>query len=128
MYVRFVVNAVDDNSQRRMGVIIAAYELKHGDRLSAEELAHMNEITRWLDLNLEAPERFSRSRRSNAHAKAISWFRASALEHIEKVRSLCRLVERYGTSTVQITTRKPGYIVYEDEYQICAVPFADTRA
>ena len=37
-----------------------------------------------------------------------------------------RLKERYGIEVEIITTTRPGYIVYEDRFQVAAYPFADT--
>jgi hypothetical protein len=37
------------------------------------------------------------------------------------------LLEENGVSVRAFKTHKPGYIVYEDEYQVVAEPFADLR-
>jgi hypothetical protein len=59
--------------------------------------------------------------------KAISWFKDSAKEHIARARSLARILENHGVSVTTIKTRRVGYVVYEDEYQITAEPFAGKR-
>jgi hypothetical protein len=39
------------------------------------------------------------------------------------MRELARLVEDLGYSVRVVRTSRPGYTVYEDEYQVIAEPF-----
>ncbi|MEN0041828.1 MAG: hypothetical protein AAF764_10945 [Pseudomonadota bacterium] len=39
---------------------------------------------------------------------------------------MAAIVFEYGYPTTLIRTARPGFIVYEDEHQIVAEPFADT--
>jgi hypothetical protein len=39
------------------------------------------------------------------------------------VRSLCELLEHKGIAVTELRTEKPGYVVYQDEYQVVAMPF-----
>jgi hypothetical protein len=48
-----------------------------------------------------------------------------AVESIEKLKELLRLMESAGYRTRTIATEHPGYITYEDLYQIAAIPFKD---
>jgi hypothetical protein len=78
---------------------------------------------------LEVPTRFTASkppfyRKKN---KAISWFKDTAHEHLARVRELVAILEHHGISVRMLKTNRVGYIVYEDEFQIVAEPFADTR-
>jgi hypothetical protein len=41
---------------------------------------------------------------------------------------MAALLERCGIPTEMLRTWRPGYVVYEDAYQVVAVPFRDTRA
>ena len=72
------------------------------------------------------PSRFSLSARPHAKAQALSWFRDSAAEHIRQIREYQQILEIYGVSVEALRTARPGYIVYEDEHQVVAYPFADT--
>ena len=38
------------------------------------------------------------------------------------------ILETQGVVVEVIETQRPGYVVYEDEFQIVAEPFADTGA
>jgi hypothetical protein len=42
------------------------------------------------------------------------------------MRELQRVLESHSLSVETIRTRRPGYILYEDEYQVAAYPFRDT--
>jgi hypothetical protein len=55
----------------------------------------------------------------------VCWFKASAREHIAKMYEMACIVELNGVWVRMIKTCRPGYIVYEDEYQVVAEPFAE---
>ena len=57
--------------------------------------------------------------------RAISWFRDSAREHIAWIRGLVAILENHGVAVQMLKSNHVGYIVYEDEYQVVAEPFAD---
>jgi hypothetical protein len=42
------------------------------------------------------------------------------------MRDFQRLLAAYGTAVEVIKTRRPGCVVYEDEFQIADYPFSDT--
>jgi len=83
----------------------------------------------WFGENLEVPSKFSRSSSKAQHKKrkAISWFRDSATEHIKNIREIVQILSEYGIAVRMLTTERPGYIVYEDEFQVVAEPFAETE-
>lgn len=128
MYVRFVVHQRNESSHRREGLFGAAADLRDGRVLSDAELAELEEVRHWFNVHLKRPSRFSRSRRSGAHSEAICWFKDSARQHIRRMRQMADILERQGIATMMLTAGRPGYIVYEDSYQVAAVPFRDTRA
>ena len=55
----------------------------------------------------------------------MCWFKASATEHIAKIYQMVYILEQSGVYVRVNKTRHPGYIVYEDEHQVVAEPFAD---
>jgi len=57
----------------------------------------------------------------------VCWFKPSATNHIAKVREISFILEENGVLVRVLKTHKPGYIVYEDHYQVVAEPFADLR-
>jgi hypothetical protein len=58
--------------------------------------------------------------------QAINWFKTAATLHISKMREFQTILERNGIDVEIMTTTRPGYIVYEDRFQVAAYPFADT--
>jgi hypothetical protein len=125
-YIRFVVHTKDEDSGRRLGIFHAAGNLRDTSELSAEEYARLAEIRAWFSQNLEKPTRFSLSAKPNKKGQAISWFKESAVEHITQIRAMILILEAHGVVVEAVRTQRPGYIVYEDDHQVAAYPFADT--
>lgn len=123
MFVRFITSKRCPGSRVGEGMFGLAYALRDGDDLFDYERAAMAELLRWFDLYLSAPTRFSRNPRGAA--RAICWFRSSATEHIGKMYEMVTIVENHLFDITMIKARVPGYVVYEDEYQVAAEPFAD---
>jgi hypothetical protein len=128
MYVRFVTGKLSDSSRRREGVFQAAAELVDGKELRDYELAELRALQSWFGEHLAVPQRFSRSRRRDAAGEAISWFKSCAVEYVKRMHAICRILEEHGVVTEMITTTRPGYVVFEDQHQIAAVPFGETGA
>lgn len=126
MYVRFVVGTRDDQSGRRKGLFYAAYDLANAGGLSAEELAALDDIHEWFAKNLTEPTRASWSARPHAKGQALSWFKESAVAHVSKMRTLQSVLKEHGVFADVLRTARPGYVVYEDDHQVLAYPFADT--
>ena len=57
----------------------------------------------------------------------MCWFKSDALQHIAKAREMSCVLEQSGIYVWTIKTQRPGYVVYEDEYQVVAEPFADLK-
>lgn len=126
MYVRFVVGTRDEQSGRRQGLFYAAYELADRGALSREELADLDDIHEWFAKNLTEPTRASWSARPHAKGQALSWFKESAVAHVSKMRALQAVLKEHGVFADVLRTARPGYVVYEDDHQVLAYPFADT--
>lgn len=129
MYVRFVVPDIDTDSQAELGVFNAVWNLRDGGQLDVHEEDEHDRIRKWFNENLEIPTRFTASKPPfhRKKYKAISWFKDSAHEHIARVRSLVMILKNHGVPVRMLRTDRVGYVVYEDEYQIVAEPFAGER-
>ena len=127
MYIRFVVNRKDEDSGRRIGLFHVSRELRESNLLSEFEEDQLLAIRNWFNENLEKPEAFARSKKPHAKGVAISWFKDSAQEHISKMYEITAILTAHGIGVEVIRTSKPGYIVYEDEFQVTAEPYAETN-
>jgi len=56
----------------------------------------------------------------------LACFINPAKEHIEKMRQYGQILEAHDYPIKQLVTDRPGKILYEDKFQIAAVPFGDT--
>ncbi len=126
MFVRFVVDEVDVDSRQPLGVFQAIARLARHGVLSLQDARQEKEIGEWFDKNLVKPARFTTSKPPyhNKQSKAISWWKDSAHSHISQVRLLVAILERHGVSVRMLTADRVGYVVYEDDPQIVAEPFA----
>jgi hypothetical protein len=123
MFIRFVVTHRHSRSGYQQGVFSALYQLEREGKLEDYEQEWFHGIEKWFDTHLKRPDRFSRSSRPDAAAKAVSWFKATAREHVTRMRELASLLEHKDVFVEELRTEKPGYVVYEDDTQVAAVPF-----
>jgi hypothetical protein len=126
VFIRFVVERLDAGSGRRQGLFQAAEELQRSDNLTTKDNEHLEVLLKWFSRHLKKPTRLSLSSRPHRKPQAISWFKAAATLHISKMREFQTILERNGIHVEIVTTARPGYIVYEDRFQVAAYPFAET--
>jgi hypothetical protein len=128
MFLRFETYRLDLDSGMPEGLFTQAYALFDSDHLPESQRLAIDEHLSWFRKNLPIPDRFSRKRNSS-HKKAhgIAWFKDTAVHPLARMRELARLVEDLGYSVRVVRTSRPGYIVYEDEYQVIAEPFHGER-
>ena len=125
MNLRFVIHKIDSESSRRVGLFQAMDDLEESGLLDYE-LSELKDLYQWFKNNLKVPNRFSSAKNKRPASKAISWFKPSAKEHINKMYSIKHIFENNGYQVEVLKSEKPGYIVYEDKYQFCAEPFNET--
>ena len=128
MFLRFVTADVDEDSHEEVGVFHAAYKLRDSGMLSDDEEAVLQEIRDWFNRHLDKPTRFTSAKPPyyRKRQNGISWFKDSASEHIGKIREMVALLKHHDVPVRMIKSDRPGYIVYEDNFQVVAVPFADS--
>jgi hypothetical protein len=129
--VRFVVpSRIHPESQTAIGVVAMAYELCDSTEVNPELQAELSRLLTWIEDNIDAPERFNRTKSKGWYrreTRGISWLRASAGEHVDAFRSLANVVARCGYDVSEIRETRVGYLTYEDDVQVVAEPFRDTR-
>lgn len=130
-FVRFVVpSRIHHESQTAIGVVAVAYELSHSTDVNEELQAELRRLLTWIERNLDVPDRFNRTKSKGWYrreTRGISWLRASADEHVQAFRSLADVVARCGFEVSEVRETRVGYLTYEDEVQVVAEPFRDTR-
>lgn len=124
MYVRFVGDLVDERTGRTEGIFTISRVLLGSGDLSAEDEIELKDLRKWFDKHLPAPSKFSRKKNDyHRNTRGISWMKDNQKEVMRKLYEMKRILDRYGEFTRLISTDRPGYIVYEDEYQVVAEPF-----
>jgi hypothetical protein len=120
MYVRVVTWRIDADSCQRSGVFQPAYDLYYAGELDQDEQHALNTSLLWFEQNLPTPNR------SKLHRRAIFWFKPDARAMARRVWDLAAVVKRHALGAEIVKTTRPGYICYEDEFQVAAIPFRDT--
>lgn len=102
-----------------LGFLIRSKATSENDR------ALLKHIRAWFNAELERPARFNKaSARSNI---ALSWYKSTATEHISHMYALVPIFENYDLLITVVKSRQPGYIVFEDDHQVVAIPFNKAR-
>ncbi|GAA4845520.1 hypothetical protein GCM10023221_24820 [Luteimicrobium xylanilyticum] len=112
----------------RPGVFALANGLARAGLLTAEEHAWWRRSNDWCNRAYPDPstaDPLVYDREANPGAKA--WFKASAVELVDRTREYLVLLDRHGVGWVERRTSTPGRIVYEDEVQVVAVPLGVGR-
>lgn len=118
-YIRFAVGHKDEDSHVGRGIFQAAALALEWKQITGHDADELNGIKAWFNENLEKPDSFGRNRLR----LGICWFKTGAAEHISRIWEMVRILERNGIYVKKIKTDKPGYVVYEDEWQLVAEPF-----
>jgi len=124
--LRFVLQRSHPDTGVEEGVFGAAYELRDGTVISASDRLSLEGLLAWFRANLAVPQRFNSSKSKGYYrrkAAGISWLKPTAGEHIAQMRALVAILEGNGYRVSQITTDRPGYVVFEDDHQVVAEPF-----
>jgi hypothetical protein len=118
-YVRFVIGRKDEESHVEQGIFQAAAQALEWHNITGSDADEMNELRAWFSENLEKPTSFGRGQLR----LGICWFKTGSTEHISRIWEMVHILERNGIYVKKIRTDKPGYVIYEDEWQLVAEPF-----
>jgi hypothetical protein len=125
MYVRFNAELITSDGQL-FGIFKAAQHLSDTNQItSPEDDKRLWELFTWFSDKLDLPDKYWRSKNHRPAPKAIAWFKDTADECIKNMHELCAIVQKYGVIVDFVRTTKPGYILYQDDYQVFAEPFKD---
>jgi len=128
MYVRFIAPGAALSAGIDTGLFqpaIALWRDPHTPETLALAIRHELD---WFNAELPAPARarFLVKSRGRWLAEGICWFRDDAREMIARAFALAALIEACGVPVTKRATRRPGQILYRDDWQIVAKPEAAT--
>jgi hypothetical protein len=126
MLLRFVLPRSHPDTGVEEGIFGVAHELREGSLISVSDRQLLEGLLAWFGANLATPQRFNTSKSKGYYRRktgGISWLKPTATEHIARMRALVAMLEKYGYQVSQITTNRPGYVVFEDDHQVVAEPF-----
>jgi hypothetical protein len=118
LFVRFETFKKNAESNSLLGVFQAAFELRDSGGLEAHEVDWLEKDLDWLKMHLKSPECL----REDGNHRAISWYQPQAKRAIEMTRSIVALLEEHGVLVRMVTCVDPGKIIYEDVWQVVAIP------
>lgn len=119
MLLRFTMSWRHWTSHVEAGIFHDAYELLECEWLPGYDWARLRALLDWFNDHLERPDTFWRRKSTRS---AACWFRPTALAHIRHAREMALILDEHGYLVQCRKTRQPGYVVYEDEHQVVAVP------
>ncbi|UWP90408.1 hypothetical protein [Aliiroseovarius crassostreae] len=128
MFIRFVCDRPVDGLDARAGFFVAAYELRDDPELDQYSAQYLEDLLAWFRENLQLPDRFSGAKhdREKEFTRGLSWFRPEADEAIDKAWELAAFLEMHGYQIELLKTDRPGNILYADDDQLVADPYAET--
>ena len=127
MYLRFVVAKKDQESARELGIFQAFFRLRDRGELYSYEEEQYDLVRQWFNQNLARPTRFTASKPPfyRKPHRAICWFKDTARAHLGWAWSMVAMLQHHQVPVRLLKAQRVGYVVYEDDYQIVAEPFAD---
>jgi hypothetical protein len=129
-FLRFTLGQRHPESGVEEGLFRLAYALRGDPRVDARDRQLLVENLAWFDKHLSVPGRLNRSRSKGYYRRAtkgIAWFRDTAADCISRMYQIKGVLERLGYAITVIQESHVGFVVYEDDFQIVAEPFSETR-
>jgi hypothetical protein len=128
MYLRFTTQFTNPYGEMQTGIFMALKYLREDYLLTNnEDVKKLKELTVWFSENLKKPDRLSTGTSKHNANVSLSWFKDTANDHLKKMQDFIKIAEHYDIVIERIISKNPGYVVYEDEYQVSAVPFRNNR-
>lgn len=118
MLIRFSLPFVHAATRRHVGIFRGSHWLCCEGRFGPAEVAWFDDEIHWFNQNLPAPW--------EVDPRAVFWFKPDAGEPLSRIWTFVRIVETNGVPVRIYRTRRPGIVVYEDPYQVAALPWRDT--
>lgn len=122
MFIRYQ-SAMPNRHGRFPGIFALVNGLLNGDSLTSDTAAWVRKTNTWFTMAYTDPSTVIPDCYNPAvNPGAQSWFRAEAAELLARSANYLDLLDRHEIPWVELRTKSPGRIVYEDKVQVVAVP------
>jgi hypothetical protein len=121
-YIRFVCFQAIGRQRSRLGLFKAIDEAVESEHAPGWAITEARSLSVWFNANLAIPKTFSTGGHKGFGQPGLSWFKPVAAEHISRMHRLKLALEECGIHVEVLTSRDPGLIVWQDEFQIVAEP------
>ena len=118
MYRRYTVPYLNGNTNLPQGIMGAAFKLTRSEEMELADKELLLEKLQLFQDSLPTPDIFD----SDRNKKAICWFKPTAHLFIDAVEEVKLITEKYISPIQLHESENIGEIVYEDEYQVMAIP------
>lgn len=115
MFLRFQTKVPDAWSGRPCGILVAAANLRDSNRVSMADERWLRSYLDYFNEHLKVPPCY----KETEHRRGISWFKEGS-SMIDRVWDLKAFMEEQDVFIDVITSRNPGWIIYEDGHQVVA--------
>jgi len=117
-YIRFIVRTDHPSRTRCTGVVASLRILGEEGKLPGYYVEYSEELFEQLNEGLPCPP----FKKSGWNSDCISWFKDTepAQKWISVFREIIAILQDSDIEVGTLTTKEPGVIVYEDEFQIVA--------
>lgn len=119
-YTKFIALLLEEDDQET-GFLTAAYQLQEDGILEEEVHQALRKNLHWIEQNL--PKRPDFPQNQNEASSPMSWLKDTATEHLETMQHIQQILEDNDVLVEVLEVESPGKIIYEDEWQIVAMPF-----
>ena len=118
LYVRF--RSPSPNARGvQVGVFALANGLARAGKLNEDEYERWRRSNDWFEAAYAEPSRAEPAVYDRTvNPGAVSWFKISAVELIEKTLVYTQLLDAHGVAWERVDTSFPGRILYEDDIQV----------
>jgi hypothetical protein len=103
-----------------VGIFVAVDHLRRADRLTEDEEELYFDVDDWFTVHLPNPPFYE----DGNTVGAVTWFKTSSTgEMRRRLEPLCHILDKYGVTWTLAESEDPGTIIYEDGFQVGAVPY-----
>ena len=117
MFLRFTILSPDPDTGKNTGILVAAHKLRDEGNLSVDEHRELRLCLQWFNDHLTVPKTYNLQNK-----RALAWFKPEAQKPIERMWQLKHILDTQGLHVNVLKTATPGRIVFEDGWQVIAIP------